>query len=172
MNSPVRAATKEGEGKNDARDGPSTSSSLRLRRLPLFFARSLSIRGLASTSLVSMLFRLLRSFRGVSPGSRKARENRSLRDSRAMLGVAGVKRGGSKSESTSEGGAGGRSCGKGFGVLFGTRESTARRRAAGVSVVDTGCSGGIEFVGCILGVACASGSLSSSKFSESLSVMM
>ena len=88
-----------------------------------------------------------------------------------MLGVAGVKCGGSKSDSTSEGGAGGRSWWAGFAPeWFGARDSKARRRAAGVSVVGE-CEGGIDVVKGILGVDCASRS-PSSKLSEPVSVVM
>lgn len=80
----------------------SASSSLRLRLFQRYFARSSSTRGLDSTSLASMLLRLCLPFRGVFPGSRKARENSSFRLSLAILGVAAVEYGGSKSESGSE----------------------------------------------------------------------
>jgi hypothetical protein len=88
-----------------------------------------------------------------------------------MLGVVGLDRGGSKSESSSEGGAGGLSCVDSFGVeLFGTRDNRARRRAAGVSAaaaIGGELDGEIEDIRDILGVDCASGSSSSSIFSRS-----
>ena len=90
-----------------------------------------------------------------------------------MLGVAGAKCGGSKSDSTSEGGAGGRSWwAAGFAPeLFGARDSKARRRAAGVSAVGECEEAGIDVVKGILGVDCASRS-PSSKLSEPVSVVM
>jgi hypothetical protein len=63
-----------------------------------------------------------------------ARENKSLRLSRARLDAAGLNCGGSKSDSTSDIKAGGSGCEGTFEAeLLGTRESNVRRRAAGVS---------------------------------------
>lgn len=95
---------------------------------------------MASTSLISILFRLRRSFVGVSPGSRRARENKSLRLSRATLDVAGLDCGGSKSDSISEieGGDCEREGALEVGLL-GIRESNARKRAAGVSADGASC---------------------------------
>lgn len=96
---------------------------------------ALSARGLAPTSLESMLFRrdCLLPFCGVSS---KARENKSLMLSLAKLGVL-LAQAGSKSESKSEG-EGGRARGVRAFVdeveaELGTRAIRARNLSAGVS---------------------------------------
>ena len=106
--------------------------SLKLFRTVLCFNLDL-ILGLDSTSLRSMLFLLTRPFSGEEPGSRRARENKSLILSRARLGVVDVVGGASKSESSSEGIEGGISGDESPGWV-GTRAKRARSRAAGVSV--------------------------------------
>ena len=108
--------------------------------------------------------------------SRSARVNKSLRLSRAMLGVAVLDRGSSKSESRSETGAGVAGGSLEFDGEFGTLERRARKRAAGVSVgvadcvVEVGSTEGIGFTGS-LGVDWASSPSSLFSLCEPMSVM-
>ena len=76
------------------------SSSLRLHCFPIFLTLSLCTRGLASTSLTSILFLCFQSLCGVS---QSVQVNKYLRLSWVMLGVAVLDQGSSKSESQSEG---------------------------------------------------------------------
>jgi len=133
-------------------EGFSASSSLRLRRLFLYFALSRATLGLASTSLTSMLFRLRLPFCGVSPGSRSACENKSLRLSRAILGVVGLNFGGSKSDSISDGETGAGLYGAEVWGGIGTRDNRARNRAAGVSAGGALGRGGVVAEEDIFGV--------------------
>jgi hypothetical protein len=134
---------RTGERIPNSREDLSNSSSLKLILFPLFLARSSITRpllGVSSTSLKSMLF-LRTSFRGVSPGSRRAWVNKLLRLSRAEVEFVDELAhlgGGSKSDSRSEGSEGGgswSSCVRDADDVFGTWASSARSRAAGVSSV-------------------------------------